>query len=207
MAGVRQVLPHGVCADVRAGVDADRRAGNAWLAGRPYLTREISDGFAVAKVGDFENVRVYLENHEIGRSDSKGRLLLPSLRPYETNRVRIEPADLPIGAQIQSLTAEVAPYFRAGTVVEFPVTMTRQAIMYARLSDGSPVPEGSTVIVDGRDERLFAGLEGMIYVTGIESAGRATVRWPDGECSFDFPMPDGEKALPDLGILLCEISP
>lgn len=183
---------------------ANAQGSVAWMAGRPYLAREISDGFAVAKVGTFENVRVYLENHEIGRSDSKGRLLLPSLRPYETNRVRIEPADLPLGAQVESLSAEVAPYFRAGTVVEFPVSMTRQAVMYVRLPDGSPVPEGSTVVVDGADKRLFAGLEGMIYITGIESAGRATVRWPDAECAFEFPMPDSEDALPNLGNLLCE---
>ncbi len=56
----------------------------------------IRNGFAVAKVGEFENVRVYVENHEVGRTDRHSRILLPALQPFEDNRVSIESSDLPL---------------------------------------------------------------------------------------------------------------
>ena len=176
----------------------------AWLAGRPYAAREIADGFAVARVGGIPDVRVYLENHEIGRSDAKGRILLPSLRPYEANRVRIEAQDLPLGVQVDKLELRVAPYFRSGTVVEFPVRTSRQAVLNAVLPGGESVPEGAAVRIGDRDDWSIVGMHGMIYLTGLEGPVHLTVTWLERSCGIDVPLPTGDDPLPNLGQLTCE---
>ncbi len=176
----------------------------AWLAGKSYLAREISRGFAVARVGGLPDVRVYLENHELGRTDEDGQILLPSLRPYETNRVRIEPDDLPLGVEVDSLMLEIAPYFRSGTVVSFPVRVSRQAILHAVQSSGSPIPEGAIVEVEGGRPQSSAGLNGMIYLKGLRSSSHINVMWDDQQCEFDIPLPGGEHPLPNLGEFRCE---
>ncbi|MFW2404038.1 MAG: fimbria/pilus outer membrane usher protein [Gammaproteobacteria bacterium] len=176
----------------------------AWLAGRPYAAREIMDGFAVAKVSEIPNVRVYLENHEIGRTDAKGRILLPALRSYETNRVRIEAEDLPLGAQVDQLELRVAPFYRSGTVVEFPVSVSRQLVLNAMLENGEPVPDGAVVNVDGRDDWSIVGMNGLVYLTGIEGTTSLTLSWLERKCRITVPMPEGNEPLPNVGTQVCE---
>ena len=176
----------------------------AWLAGRAYAAREITDGFAVARVADIPNVRVYLDNHEIGRSDSKGRILLPALRPYESNRIRIAAEDLPLGVQVDKLELRVAPYFRSGTVVEFPVRTSRQLVLNAVRESGEPVPEGAVVRIDGRDDWSIVGMDGMVYLTGLAGPTRLTLSWLEQSCQMEIELPDNDEPLPSIGTRVCE---
>ncbi len=179
----------------------------AWLAGRPYFTREINEGFAVAKIGTFENVRVYVENQEVGRSDSHGRLLLPRLRPYQTNRIRIEPLDLPLSAELPNVAVEVAPSFRSGLVIEFRVTTPRSALVQALLPNGEPLPEGSAVFLTGRSEPSVVGMNGTIYVTGAETPVEVVVEQSNGRCSFNVGLPEASDSVPDMGAFVCAAVP
>ena len=174
-----------------------------WMAGRPYAAREINEGFAVAKIADYENVRVYLENQEIGRTDSRGRIMLPALRPYETNRVRIEPRDLPLGAQIDSLTMEIAPYYRSGAVVEFPVSRLRQAVLTVYDETGAPLPTGAVARIVGQDRTFAVGLNGLVYLTGLGESSTVVVAWQGRQCTFEVASPAGTEALPNLGQFVC----
>jgi outer membrane usher protein len=202
----------------RYAVDAQHRDGRlawqanaagsvAWLGGRPYLARDISNGFAVVDLGGIENVRIYAENQEIGRSDANGRLLLPRLRPYETNRIRIEAADIPLHARIETLSMEVSTFRRSGTVVEFPIMQDRSVVLHAMLMDGQPVPEGAVVTVAGRDDATVVGLDGKIYLESLPRRSFVLVSWSDQSCVLDVAPPEDDHPLPDLGDVACEIVP
>ena len=106
------------------------------------FTRQIRDAFAVVNVGDFEGVRVYSENQEIGRTNKNGQLFVPGLRPYLRNNLRIEIEDLPLNAKVGNVATQAAPYYRSGVVVNFNVQESNNVIFKAILPDGSPVPEG-----------------------------------------------------------------
>ena len=50
------------------------------------------------------------------------------------DRVDVRPGfaeDLPLGVEVDALSLEVAPYFRSGMVVEFPIRVSRQALLTA----------------------------------------------------------------------------
>jgi outer membrane usher protein len=175
----------------------------AWLGGRGYLSRDIMDGFAVADIGDFENVRVYVENQEIGRSDSNGKVLLPSLRPYESNRIRIEPNDLPLGAQVATTSVEVAPYYRSGMVIDFEAKRVQPVLLHAYQADGTPIPEGAVVRMDDQGEPLPVGRDGLIFVPDLTPESRLVIRWNGISCELQVPMPDGDHPMPDLGRFSC----
>ena len=72
-------------------------------------TRWLDQSFAVVQVADYPDLTVYVENQPIGRTDRKGRVLLDSLRPYDTNQVSLDPAELPMDA---SLRADGLPHAR-----------------------------------------------------------------------------------------------
>lgn len=175
----------------------------AWLANRPYFAREINDGFAVARVGNLKDVRVYVENQEVGRSDAEGRLLLPRLRPYEVNRIRIEPVDLPLASQARTISMEVAPAFRSGIVINFPISTPSFALVRALLPSGEPVPDGTTVRIEGEDSPTVVGLDGTIYATGSEGTTKVSVEVLPQSCEFEIELPSPSETLPHLGDFEC----
>ncbi|MDH3510402.1 MAG: fimbria/pilus outer membrane usher protein [Gammaproteobacteria bacterium] len=184
----------------RAGTDGSV----AWMAGRPYFSREIHSGFAVAKVGEFENVRVYVENQEVGRTDAHGRVLLPGLRPFEKNRISLESADLPLHVRINTTRTSASPYAGTGTLVEFSLDASRSLMLHAIQTSGKPVPMGALATIEGRDEPLLVGLNGMMYVSGMHQPQLARVAWHGGACNLVVPMPDSQHPLPNIGEVTCE---
>jgi outer membrane usher protein len=175
----------------------------AWVGGMPFLTREIRDAFAVVKVDGFEGVRVYQDNHEIGRTDSSGRILIPGLRPYQDNQVRIEVQDLPLTARVDSLELSVTPYQRSGVIADFPARDGRDVLIRMVLPDGSAVPEGSIVTLSESGSRAPVGLDGTVYledVTGVQQGG---VTWRDQRCVFELRVPEPGETVPDLGNVEC----
>lgn len=179
----------------------------AYLSGLTKLTRQVRDAFAVVNVGDFEGVRVYAENQEIGRTNRNGQIFVPGLRPYLRNQLRIEVEDLPLNARVGSVSTETAPYFRSGVVVNFDVSVSNNVVFRAIQSDGTPVPEGAAVRIGNSMEAFPVGLNGKVFLQGIDRSSEVTIRWRNLACDIEVP-PLGENAIIEkLGDLVCDPKP
>lgn len=176
----------------------------AWLAGRPFFARELGAGFAVASTNGYPDVRVFLENQEVGRSDRHGMIVLPSLRPYEVNRVRLEPNDLPLGAVVKSIELEVIPGYRSGSIVRFDVSNARSVRFKARMPDGTPLAEGSVGRIAGRKDILFIGLDGTGYLSELVEPIDVDMQVVTGPCRLSIPFPaTTAHQFANLGNLTC----
>lgn len=91
------------------------------LGGSVGLVRPVQDSFALVKVGEVENVRVYVNNREIGRTAADGTLFVPELSSYFDNQVRIEDNDIPIAYLARQLRQDISPPLRSGSCVNFPL--------------------------------------------------------------------------------------
>jgi outer membrane usher protein len=173
------------------------------LGGTFFATRPITSSFAVVEVPDFPNVRVYQDNQLMGRTSASGTILLPTLRPYERNPVRVDQRDLPLGAKVDALEVEAVPAFRSGVLVRFPVGRSYGAIMKIERADGTPPPAGASARLEGLSQVFPVAPDGELYVTGVSKPTRVTVRWRGGECRFDLERITGDDPLPNLGPKLC----
>ena len=180
------------------------RGSVAYLDGMTNFTRQIRDAFAVVNVGNFEGVRVYAENQEIGRTNNNGQLFVPGLRPYQKNQLRIEVDDLPLNTNIDSIKHETAPYFRSGVVVNFGVRVAKDVILRAVLPDGTPVPEGAVASFPDQGREFPVGLDGLLYLQGIDRATLIGIRWGTTTCDVDVPVANGDAIIPNLGDIVCE---
>lgn len=185
------------------GVRATGVGGLAVADGGLFLSRRIDNSFAVASVSGQPGVRVYTENQLIGETDSNGRLLIHNLRAYEENRIRIEPTDLPIGADLETVRAVVAPRFRSGITVEFEVDASKPVFLAIRLEDGTPVPPGSRVTVNDDPEKFPVGFDGEVMVRRAGFGDRLEVGLGGATCHviLDREIPD--EPIPDLGTFIC----
>jgi len=196
--------------DVRSG----SASGSIWevgttgsiarLSGMTSFTRQIRDAFAVVNVGGIEGVRVYKENQEIGRTDRNGQLFVPALRPYLGNQLRVELEDLPMNARIGNSRTETTPYYRSGVVVNFDISVTTNVLLRAVYPDGSPLPEGAVAFVRQTGEYFPVGIDGKLYLQGIDRSSEIEIRWSGAVCDIDVPYPTGPEVIARLGDIACE---
>ena len=163
--------------------------------------RSLDESFAVVELADYPEMTVYLENQPVGRTDRRGRVLLDSLQPYETNTVSVDPLELPFDASLAKTTMSVTPAYRSGPVVEFPVVRASAATLRLVQVDGTPVPAGATVTTVR--ERVPVARNGLVYLTTAAGQQRAKAEWPGHRCSFSFSRPATDGPQPDLGDLTC----
>ena len=178
--------------------------GLAIMGGDAFLSRRIDRSFAVVDAGGIEGITVYLENREVGETDSGGRIMVPGLGAYRANQLRLEPSDIPLDATVSSLKVLAVPYFRSGVVVDFPVKLTRSATVTVLDETGAALPGGSVVrSEDGVSEGRIAN-DGLAYLTDLGVGEiRFIVRVGDRECSFTVEIPEDLGVLPDLGEVEC----
>jgi outer membrane usher protein len=184
------------------GTRASASGGLAWLDGDVHFSRRMDDSFGVVRVGDFEGVRIYADNQHVATTDADGRALLPRLRAYEENPLRIEVGDLPLDARVAQLEQKAVPYFRSGLVVDFAVSRSRNAIFHLLRPSGEPVPAGS-IITAPNGERFPVGYDGEAFVTGVDTGTSLSARWNGTSCAFELVLPETDDPMPDLGTLTC----
>ena len=181
--------------------------GVAFLGGNTFLSRRITDSFAVVKVPDYSGVGVYADNQLVARTDANGSALLPRLRPYQKNTVRIEQADLPFDAKIDAVQLDAVPYLRSGLLLKFPVKRSRGALLTIVLENGEPLTAGAQVQIIGdnveENEVFPTGLRGEVYLTGLATSNRLRVTWREQSCEFMLPFPESTEPLPHLGTYIC----
>jgi outer membrane usher protein len=140
----------------------------------------------------------------VAKTDADGRALVPRLRPYEKNAIRIEHADLPLDAQIEAVQVDAVPYFRSGMVLQFPVKRARGALLTVLVGDDEALPAGAIAQLVGDAQEFPVGLRGEIYLSGLSSKNVVRIKWRDQACEFSVSGKDTEDPLPHLGTYTCK---
>lgn len=177
--------------------------GLAIMNNAVFPSRRINESFAVIEVPELSGVRIYAENQWVATTDRHGRALVPALRPYQKNQIRIEQADLPLTVQADTFSMTATPYFRSGTALNFPVETMQGATMTLQLENGQVVPAGAKVTISGDSDIFPVGLKGKVYITGLSGKKVLQAIWHEQHCQFIIKLLTSEDPLPDLGTVIC----
>jgi outer membrane usher protein len=177
--------------------------GVAFLGGRLYAARPLADSFGVLALPGFANVRVYADNQLVARTDASGAALLPHLRPWETNRIRFELADLPMDAMFDTTDLLAVPRYRSGVLLVPAVRRVRSVTATVVLENGAPLPAGSLAHAERAGPDFPAGVNGVLFLSDVTTGETLTVNLAGGPCRFTLQLPGGDDPLPDLGVVVC----
>ncbi|MDN3919700.1 fimbria/pilus outer membrane usher protein [Roseateles violae] len=170
-----------------------------------FAARPIVDSFALVRVGQFENVRVYHEGNYAGRTDAEGKLILPRLYPYQPNRISIDEKDLPIDITLAASEQRAAPYFRSAALVDFDARRRLNALLRVLLPDGTPLPAGAELQYDGSALSHPVADDGEVFIPDLPLQARFVARWGERRCSFQLRLEQAPaERLPVLGPFLCK---
>lgn len=183
---------------------ASVQGGFAVLAQHLYPSRRIDGSFAVVRVPDFPGVRVYADNQQVAVTDKDGYALVPHLRAYERNPIRIDQADLPFDAEIEGLELDAVPYYRSAVALTFPIKVAHGALVVVKLSDGSFLPAGATITVEGNASPFAVGYQGEAYLTGLSATNEVHANWRGQSCDMTVALPATDDPLPRVGPLICK---
>lgn len=179
-------------------------SGGVAFLGGVFPSRRIDNSFAVVKAGEYPGVQIYRDNQPARRTDSQGLAMIPNLRAYEQNLVSIEPADLPLDAQIDKLRLLLTPYLRSGVMAEFPVRPSKGGVITLVLEDGSYLPAGAVVRIVAKPDEFPVAYRGEAYLTGLAEVNELQVTWKDQECHIRMEAPPEAGPLPNLGTFVCK---
>lgn len=178
----------------------------AFLAGETFVGQRIDKGFAVVKVPDFTNIRIYHDNRLMGKTSNTGTLMIPQLRPYQKNTLRLAIEDLPLEAQINTATIDVTPTFRSGLYVKFPVKKSYSATLKLLQLNGQAVPAGATLLNTQTQDTFPVGLKGKVYLTGLSETPQVfLVTWDnESSCTIEVALKTLNQTQVNLGDYTCQ---
>jgi outer membrane usher protein len=166
--------------------------GWVWDSGHVDATQPLSAAIAVVETPGLAGVRVYHDGQELGRTDRNGRLVATTLRPYETNLLKLDSSDIPVGAWVDDDDASVAPYTRGVVRVRFETEAASRSFSL-QLADGSYVPAGASVTMKGRKYPVGDG--GRVSLPLPEGVHALRASWDDRACEAALAADAGLREL------------
>ena len=170
-----------------------------------FASRRVDDSFAIVEVPGYGGLGVGIGSNVMTHTDDKGLALVPRLAPYTKNSIRLDPRELPIDAEIESIELDVVPAWRSAVRVAFPVRGGRGALLKIRFADGEEAPAGAILSVAGDKETFYVARRGEAYVTGLKDSDRVKLEWRGQTCMLDVTLPPpNPDQVARVGPLLCK---
>ena len=184
---------------------AESQAAISFVDHHFFPSNWVYDSFAVVDTGSVPHVHVLQENRPVGRTNSSGLLLVPDMRSFELNNIRIDPNDIPPDATLITDYREMRPQDRSGVVVKYPIKFNRAALVQMVDAAGAAIPLGSTATLKATGVVYPIGYDGDVYVEGLDSYNELTVESTDGRhCALAFKYTPLPGNIPSIGPLLCQ---
>jgi outer membrane usher protein len=157
----------------------------AFADGELFLARQIGDAFAIVDA-EYPGIEVLSQNRAVGKTGRNGKILVPNLAAYYKNKIEIETDSLPVAAEAIRTETHAVVARNSGSIVKLDVAMdARAALVEFRLADGSYVPVGSILTLDGTEE-FVVGYDGQAYLSGLKEKNGVAISHPGGTCRAEF---------------------
>ncbi len=183
---------------------ADASGSLVWMDAGLFAANRINDAFVVVSTDGFADVPVRYENQTVGRTDSKGHLLVPWSSAYYRGKYEIDTLELPANVRAQNVEQRVAVRRGAGYLLNFPLSRVRAASIELVDANHQDLPLGSQVLHQQSGGLAVVGWDGLVYLEGLAAQNTLEVQIAGGgRCQVQFPLADDQDDVPLIGPLVC----
>lgn len=170
---------------------AGAQGGVVFADGQLFATRRVAESFAVVEVPGYPDVGINVFGNVVARTDAQGRALVWRLLPYQVNDIRLDPTELPISAELDTIEQQAVPALRSAVKITFPVRSGRGALVKIEFDDGEPAPAGAEVFVGGGKEAFYVARRGEAFLTGLQDRNDVRLQWQGASCTIAITLPPG----------------
>ena len=182
------------------------------VGGRVFATPPMESGFALVRVPGVAGVPILRENQDVGRTDTRGDLLVRDLIPYYANQVALDPAQVPLDHEILQGATQLSVFRNTGAVAVLEVRPLRalSGQLHLRGDEGvRPAAFGSVHLEHAGtryDSPLGAG--GRFYFEQLPPGrhkARVASEGASAVCTIEVPVAQA-AGIHDLGIVECAVA-
>lgn len=183
----------------------DLKGSMVYMGDSLFLANKVNDGFIVVSTDGYSDVPVRYENRLIGKTNSKGYMLIPSANAYYPARLEIDTLNLPTDASAEVIEKKVAVREGSGTLVSLPVKKIHSATIRVVDKNGTALPLGSFATEIHSGMSSVVGYDGLVFFNDLPQDNTVSVQLLSGEkCGFSFKLPDNTHVPAQLGPLICD---
>jgi len=180
-------------------------SGIGYVQDRFFVSRPLTDSFAVVKVGDVPDVPVRANGQYMGTTDKRGEVVVSPMLSFYDNFLSFEQRAVPLDYVFASSRQVVSPAFRSGSYLAFDVKKHRA--VFGRLEEEvkqQRVPiefRELKVTRAGVEIRAFTAKGGEFYIEALDPGEYLLRVERDPACAATIQVTD--TALTDFGVVLC----
>ncbi|MFZ6719036.1 fimbria/pilus outer membrane usher protein [Undibacterium sp. Ji49W] len=181
------------------------RGALVWADRSFFLSNWVDDSFAIVDTNGISDVPVFAENRKVGRTDRRGKLLIPDLRSYELNRISLDLTELPLDVQVGVSEQTVRPQHRNGVIAHFKLARSLGARIILRDQDGKFLPVGSQVRMKRGGMQALVGYDGETYFPEVQIDNNLEIITATGaRCRMSAGSLPQKDTIPVIGPLTCK---
>lgn len=137
-------------------------AGSLVYAGGFYgLSRPVSDSFGMVMVNEVPGATVLNNGQNMGKTDSSGNLIVPTLSSYGRNQITLDTKDIPMDYSISEVNKILSPSLWSGSCIAFDAHQVR-----ALTGNLVMQQEGKTMPLEYVEISMKVGEKILAYPTG-----------------------------------------
>lgn len=184
---------------------ADASGSLVWMDAGVFAANRIDDAFVVVSTDGFADVPVRYENQTVGRTDSKGHLLVPWSSAYYRGKYEIDPLELPANVRAADVEQRVAVRRGSGYLLEFPLRKVRAASVVLVDAGQQDLALGSQVLHVQSGAQAVVGWDGLVYLEDLAPHNTLQVDLAGGgHCQVQFAVEGEGDDVPLIGPLVCQ---
>ena len=196
---------------------ANWRGGLVLIDGHASATRTVYDSFALVSTNGAADLPIKAQNSLIGKTNSRGQLLLPNLMAYQNNSIALDSSEMPANLRINNSRQTLIPYERSGYKIGFDVQQQYAWMASVQSADGKNMPVGASLLNPAGQPLGVVGFDGRVYVEMPKPADAgaqsfrvisANAQGQTQECRLSLHF-DGSKQATvqyaqDFGVVVCK---
>jgi outer membrane usher protein len=191
------------------GVTATRayaRGGIAAVSGEWRISRYLDQSFAMVKVADFPDVRVYSNGQPVGKTDASGVTVIPRVSGFLPSLIAFEAEDIPLEGSFAENRKHVKIANRMGVLLDMGVLRRLSATLTLMEPGDRPVPAGASARVGEAGEEFPVARQGRVYVSGLDRGKPNVLQVRIGEraCRATVVLPADFASGSTLGSFTCQ---
>ncbi|WWO98921.1 MAG: fimbria/pilus outer membrane usher protein [Candidatus Dasytiphilus stammeri] len=187
---------------------------NAWIeldgsivnmARHIYVAPPISDAFALVSTKGYSEIPVFYENQLVGKTNTLGYLLVPTVTGWYHSKFDLDPLKLPMDVIATETTKQISVREHSGYLVEFEIHKLYAALFHVVDDKDNFLPNGSRVQIKGTSIVTWLGWDGEVWLEGIKKSNDIIITRSDNGKTCHVKLNIKQfRGISDLGKQVCQ---
>lgn len=139
------------------------------------LSQPLGDQFAIINADGASGLQ--FQNQYGIRTDWWGNAIIPSLSPYQENRIGLNTTALPDDVDSSDTAVTVIPSRNAAVEAHFSAHTGYRVLLTLVLPGGDPVPFGALALTTDKQSSGIVDDQGLLYLSGLQDNSTVEVQW------------------------------